>query len=142
MTRYRHSTRITEARFIRLATVRRVYQVKIQEIMDGDIAILTLKGKMMGGPDMQELHDHIKGLMSDGVNKVVADLGRVKWLNSSGLGTLMGALTTLRNEGGDLKLAHTSDKINSLLMITKLMSIFETYDDVEDALKAFEAASE
>jgi anti-sigma B factor antagonist len=122
--------------------VRRVYQVKIQEIMDGDIAILTLKGKMMGGPDMQELHDHIKGLMSDGVNKVVADLGRVKWLNSSGLGTLMGALTTLRNEGGDLKLAHTSDKINSLLMITKLMSIFETYDDVEDALKAFEAASE
>jgi len=122
--------------------VRRVYQVKIQEIMDGDIAILTLKGKMMGGPDMKELHDHIKGLMSDGVNKVVADLGKVKWLNSSGLGTLMGALTTLRNEGGDLKLAHTSDKINSLLMITKLMSIFETYDDVEGALKAFEAASE
>lgn len=116
--------------------------MKIQEIMDGDIAILTLKGKMMGGPDMKELHDHIKGLMSDGVNKVVADLGKVKWLNSSGLGTLMGALTTLRNEGGDLKLAHTSDKINSLLMITKLMSIFETYDDVEGALKAFEAASE
>jgi len=110
--------------------------------MEGRIAVLTLKGKMMGGPEMQELHDHIKGLMNDGVNNVVADLGKVKWLNSSGLGALMGALTTLRNEGGDLKLAHTSDKINSLLMITKLMSIFETYEDVESAVKAFEAAGE
>ncbi len=116
--------------------------MKIQENMEGRIAVLTLKGKMMGGPEMQELHDHIKGLMNDGVNKVVADLGKVKWLNSSGLGTLMGALTTLRNDGGDLKLAHTSDKIQSLLMITKLISIFETYEDVESAVKAFEAAGE
>ena len=116
--------------------------MKIQESIEGEIAVLTLKGKMMGGPDMQDLHDHIKGLMSDGVNKVVADLGKVKWLNSSGLGALMGALTTLRNEGGDLKLAHTSDKIQSLLMITKLMSIFETYEDVDGAVKAFGDAGE
>jgi anti-sigma B factor antagonist len=131
------ATRISEALFIQLAIERRVFQVKIQETMDGNVAVLTLKGKMMGGPDMQDLHDHIKGLMGDGVSQVVADLGKVKWLNSSGLGALMGALTTLRNEGGDLKLAHTSDKIQSLLMITKLMSIFETYDDVESAIKAF-----
>lgn len=137
MTHQGPATRILEALFIQLAIERRVIELKIQETMDGDIAILTLKGKMMGGPDMQDLHDHIKGLMGDGVSKVVADLNKVKWLNSSGLGTLMGALTTLRNEGGDLKLAHTSDKIQSLLMITKLMSIFETYDDVADAVKAF-----
>lgn len=110
--------------------------------MEGNVAVITLKGKMMGGPDMQELHDHVKGLLNDGVKNIVADLSRVKWLNSSGLGALMGALTTIRNEGGDLKLAHASDKIQSLLMITKLMSIFDTHEDVAGAVKSFEGAGE
>jgi anti-sigma B factor antagonist len=79
--------------------------------------------------------------MSEGTKNVVIDLSKVKWLNSSGLGALMGALTTLRGEGGDLKLANTSDKIESLLMITKLMSIFETYETIDKAVAAFGDAS-
>jgi len=116
--------------------------VKINETMEGNVAIITLKGKLMGGPEMQELHDHISELMQDGVKQVVCDLSKVKWLNSSGLGALMGALTTLRNNGGDMKLAHASDKIQSLLMITKLMSIFDTHEDVDGAVKSFGAAEE
>lgn len=116
--------------------------MKITETIDGKIAILQLKGKMMGGPDMQELNDHISELLHDGVNQVVADLSKVKWLNSSGLGALMGALTSVRNEGGDMKLAHASDKIQSLLMITKLMSIFDTHETVESAIEAFKSADE
>ena len=116
--------------------------MKIIENMEGNVAVLTLRGKMMGGPEMKDLHDHVKGLMNDGVRQVVIDLGKVKWLNSSGLGALMGALTTLRGEDGDLKLANTSDKIQSLLMITKLMSIFETYETVEEAITAFGGAAE
>ncbi len=116
--------------------------MKIIESMEGTVAVLTLKGKMMGGPEMKDLHDHVKGLMNDGVKQVVIDLGKVKWLNSSGLGALMGALTTLRGEDGDLKLANTSDKIQSLLMITKLISIFETYESVDQAVEAFGAAVE
>jgi anti-sigma B factor antagonist len=115
--------------------------VKIIENMEGGVAVLTLKGKMMGGPEMKDLHEHIKGLMSEGTKNVVIDLSKVKWLNSSGLGALMGALTTLRGEGGDLKLANTSDKIESLLMITKLMSIFETYETIDKAVAAFGDAS-
>jgi anti-sigma B factor antagonist len=111
--------------------------VKIIENMEGSVAVLTLKGKMMGGPEMKDLHDHVKSLMSEGSKNVVIDLSKVKWLNSSGLGALMGALTTLRGEGGDLKLANTSEKIQSLLMITKLMSIFETYETIEQAVAAF-----
>ena len=111
--------------------------MKIQERMEGQTAVLTIKVKLMGGPDMQELHDHIKGLINDGCRRVVIDLGKVKWLNSSGLGALMGAMTTLRGVEGDLKLANTSDKIQSLLMITKLLSIFETYESVDEALAAF-----
>lgn len=113
--------------------------MKIQENIQEGVAVLTLKGKLMGGPDMQDLHDHVKGLLADGVKQVVIDLGKVKWLNSSGLGALMGALTTVRNDGGDLKLANTSDKIQSLLMITKLMNIFDTHENVEKALEAFSA---
>ena len=116
--------------------------MKITESMQGTVAVIQLKGKMMGGPDMQELHDHVKGLLNDGVRHVVADLSKVKWLNSSGLGALMGALTTIRNEGGDMKLAHASDKIQRLLMITKLMSIFDTHETVESAVKAFETVTE
>ena len=111
--------------------------VKIVENMQGNVAVLTIKGKLMGGPEMKEMHDHVKGLIHDGVKRVIIDLGKVKWLNSSGLGALMGALTTLRGAGGDLKLANTSDKIQSLLMITKLMSIFDTHENVEKAIAAF-----
>ena len=116
--------------------------MKITESIDGKVAVLQLKGKMMGGPDMQELHDHVSELLGDGVNQIVADLSKVKWLNSSGLGALMGALTNIRNEGGDMKLAHASDKIQSLLMITKLMSIFDTHETVEGAIEAFQTTEE
>ncbi len=116
--------------------------MKINESIEGNVAVITLKGKLMGGPEMADLSDHIKGLMHDGVKQVVCDLSKVKWLNSSGLGALMGALTTLRNEGGDMKLAHASDKIQSLLMITKLMSIFDTHEDTESAIKAFQGSGE
>ncbi len=79
---------------------RRIPSVKIIEKMEGKVAVLALRGKMMGGPEMKDLHDHVKGLMNDGVRQVVIDLGKVKWLNSSGLGALMGALTTLRGGRG------------------------------------------
>lgn len=105
--------------------------------MQGDVAIINLKGKLMGGPETQSIHEKVKELVENGVKKVVIDLGKVKWMNSSGLGALMGAMTTLRNAGGDLKLANVTDKVQSLFMITKLITIFETYNSVEEAVKSF-----
>ena len=111
--------------------------MKIKEKMERDIAILTITGNMMGGPETTALHDKIKSLMADGIKKVIIDLGKVRWMNSSGLGVLMASWGSLRKESGNLKLASISEKINSLLMITQLMQFFETYESVDRALASF-----
>ena len=111
--------------------------MKIKEKIEGDVAILTISGNMMGGPETMTLHDKIKSLGADGIKRVVIDLKGVKWMNSSGLGVLMASWGSLRKEGGNMKLANISEKINSLLMITQLMQFFETYQSVERALASF-----
>jgi len=108
--------------------------MKIKEKIENHVAILTLSGKMMGGPETQEVHEHIKGLISDGIKKVVIDLGDVKWMNSSGMGVLMASMTTLKNADGKLALARVTEKVQSLLMITQLIKVFSTYETVERAI--------
>lgn len=111
--------------------------MQIKEQMHGDVAVISLKGKLMGGPETLAIHDKVKELVGNNINKVVIDLGNVKWMNSSGLGALMGSMTTLRNAGGELRLANVTDKVHSLFMITKLITIFETFDGVEEAVGSF-----
>ena len=110
--------------------------MRIKEKIDNHVAVLSLSGKMMGGPETTALHDHIRSLIGDGISKVVIDLGGVKWINSSGLGVLMAVMTTLKNADGQMKLANTTEKVESLLMITQLMRIFDTYDSVDRAVSA------
>ena len=110
--------------------------MKIKEKIENHVAVLSLSGKMMGGPETTALHDHIRGLMKDGISKVVIDLGGVKWINSSGLGVLMAAMTTLKNSEGQMKLANVTEKVESLLMITQLIRIFETFDSVDRAVSS------
>ncbi len=111
--------------------------MKIKEKIMGDIAVLTVSGNMMGGPETTALHDKVKSLMADGIKKIVIDLGGVKWMNSSGLGVLMSCWGSLRKEGGNVKLAKVSAKIDSLLMITQLVQFFETYESVDRALATY-----
>ncbi len=111
--------------------------MKIKEKIEGDVAILTVSGNMMGGPETTSLHEKVKSLMSDGIKKMVIDLSKVKWMNSSGLGVLMSCWGSLRKDGGNLKLANVSEKIDSLLMITQLVQFFETYETVDRALASF-----
>lgn len=101
------------------------------------VVVLELSGKIMGGPDAALLHDKLHELIEQGKTKVVADVGNVSWMNSSGLGILIGGLTTMRNSGGDIKLANVTEKIQNLLMITKLLSVFETFESVERAVEVF-----
>ena len=109
----------------------------LKEELRGDVAVLTLKGNLMGGPETTEVHDKVKEFTLTGIKKIVIDLSKVKWMNSTGLGALMGSMTTLRNENGDLKLANVTDKVQNLFMITKLITIFETFDSVDEAVKSF-----
>ncbi|NNE70381.1 MAG: STAS domain-containing protein [Rhodothermales bacterium] len=99
--------------------------------------VITLKGNVMGGPDGSKLHDTLHELKEAGKTNVVADLGKVKFMNSSGLGMLISAMTTMRNAGGDLRLANVADRIQSLLVITKLITVFKHFDSVKKAVESY-----
>lgn len=101
------------------------------------IVILEPKGKIMGGPDATLLHDKLHEIIEAGKKRVVIDLSQVDWMNSTGLGILISTLTTLRNNDGELKLANVTEKIQSLLVITKLAPVFDSFDTIDDAVKAF-----
>lgn len=100
--------------------------------------VIPLKGNVMGGPDGAKLHDTLHELKEAGKTNVVADLSKVKFMNSSGLGMLISAMTTMRNAGGDLRLANVADRIQSLLVITKLITVFKHFASVEEAAKSYE----
>ena len=99
--------------------------------------IIELKGNVMGGDDTKEFNDLLHKLLDEDKKNIVVDLAEVKFMNSSGLGMLIGGLTTMKKENASLKLARTTEKIESLLVITKLITIFESYDSVEEAVKSF-----
>ncbi len=99
--------------------------------------VITLKGNVMGGPDGAKLHDTLHELKDGGKKNVIVDLSKVKFMNSSGLGMLISGMTTMRNAGGDLRLANVADRIQSLLVITKLITVFKHYDSVEEAVESY-----
>ncbi|NND70664.1 MAG: STAS domain-containing protein [Rhodothermales bacterium] len=100
--------------------------------------VITLKGNVMGGPDGSKLHSTLHELKEKGQVNVVVDLSKAKFMNSSGLGMLISAMTTMRNAGGDLRLANVADRIQSLLVITKLITVFKHYNSVDEAVSSFE----
>lgn len=111
--------------------------MKYSSTQKNDVLVYELKGKIMGGPESAAFHEELKKAVESGHKKFVFDLGGVDWMNSSGIGLLISAHTTARNNGGEMKLARATDKITSLLVITKLNSVFETYATVDEALARF-----
>jgi anti-sigma B factor antagonist len=99
--------------------------------------VIEFKGNVMGGPDALALNEKLHELIDQGKKNAVVDLGRVKFMNSSGLGMLIGALTTMRNAGGDLRIANATEKIESLLMITKLITVFQHFRSLDEAVASY-----
>jgi len=112
-------------------------KMTIKEEIRNDIAILRVTGSLMSGPDVQPFHQHIQRLTLDGINKAIVDFSKVKWFGSSMLGVLTASLASLRKEGGDLRLTGVTNRIESILMVTKLASIFRTLDSVDLAVRSF-----
>jgi anti-sigma B factor antagonist len=104
--------------------------------IDG-ITIVELDGNVLGGPDATALNDSLHKFIEKKKKKVVVDLSGVQTMNSSGLSMLINGLTAMRNAGGDLKIAAASKKIESLLIITKLTTVFELFPTVKKAVKSF-----
>lgn len=111
--------------------------MKISEKLSGNVTIVNLEGNLMGGPEAVSLNEKFNRFLDEGAHRVVIDLGQVERMNSSGLGILIKALTTFKTNGGELKLANVNEKIQNLLVITKLNTVFESFDSVESALTSF-----
>jgi len=111
--------------------------MNIKEKMQGDVAVVALKGNLMGEPDTTEVREKIYSLLQDDVKRIVLDLGKVKWINSSGLGSLIAAMTSVKNKGGEMRLANITEKVESVFMITQLIKVFKTYETVDRAVGSF-----
>lgn len=111
--------------------------MKISEEIREDVAVLTVSGALMSGPEVASFHDHVKKLTNGGIKNVVVDFAKVKWFGSAMLGVLIASLTTLRNAGGDMRLTGITEKIDSILMVTQLAGIFRTLDSADRAVASF-----
>jgi len=101
------------------------------------VLIISVEGKMVGGPDATLLSEKLHELIEQGQKRFVVNMEKVDWMNSSGLGILIGGLTTVRNHGGDFRLCRLGKKTKELLEITKLDRVFHVYDSEEDAIVHF-----
>ncbi len=111
--------------------------MQIKEKIDNDVAILTFKGDLLGEPDTTKIREKIHSLLEDNVKHVIIDLGGVNYMNSSGIGTLIAALTTMKNGGGALRLANVGGKVQNLFVVTQLVKVFDTYETVDRALASY-----
>jgi anti-sigma B factor antagonist len=104
--------------------------------IDG-ITIVDLSGRITLGEGSVVLRDTIKDLLGKGQKKILLNLGDVSYIDSSGIGELVSAFTSVRNQGGELKLLHLTKKVHDLLQITKLYTVFDVKDDEAGAIAAF-----
>ncbi len=111
--------------------------MKFKDKIEDGIGILTLKGKLMGYPETDDLYGEIKSFMGEKVKRIVIDLNGVSWMNSMGVGALMRCLTTVRNAEGDIRLARMGEKARNVFVITQLISIFKIFETVEEAFDSF-----
>ncbi len=111
--------------------------ITISERQAGDVTILDLDGKVTIGEGSVALRNAIRRLLGDGKNKILMNLGGVGYIDSSGIGELVSSFTAVNKEGGTLKLLNLTQKIQDLLAITKLLTVFDVYDDEATALSSF-----
>jgi anti-sigma B factor antagonist len=114
--------------------------MQIEERPTGDVMVLDLKGKMTLGEGDELLKDKINSLVHQGRRKVVLNLEGVPYIDSAGLGEIVRTYTTISRQGGSMKLLNLTKRITDLLSITKLLTVFETYDNEADAVRSFSSA--
>src|SRR5215216_4242578 len=112
-------------------------QLNINERQAGDVTILDLSGKITIGEGSVQLREAVRRLLDDGKKNILLNLGDVSYVDSSGIGELVSSYTTVGINGGHLKLLNLTKKIQDLLMITKLLTVFQTYDNEQEAVASF-----
>jgi anti-sigma B factor antagonist len=113
-------------------------ELDVKQRQAGDVTILDMSGEVRIGDSSVSLRDSIRKLADQGKTKVLLNLAGVKYMDSSGVGELIANYTTISRQGGQLKLLNLTDRIQNLLVITKLLTVFDSYDNEAEALKSFE----
>ena len=103
----------------------------------GDVRILDCSGKIRLGEGTMSIRNAVRGALASGTKKIILNLEEINYIDSSGVGELIGAYTSVVNEGGLLKLLHLTRRLREVLAITKLLTVFEVFDDEKAALASF-----
>jgi anti-sigma B factor antagonist len=111
--------------------------MQIEERVVGDVTILDLKGKITLGEGDEALKDKINSLVLQDRRRILLNLAEVPYIDSAGLGEIVRTYTTVSRQGGQLKLVNLTKRITDLLSITKLLTVFETFDSEADALQSY-----
>lgn len=109
----------------------------INERRDGAVTILDLKGRVRIGGSTVALHKAVRCLVAEGKTQILLNLSGVSHIDSSGLGELIASHITVQDKGGEIKLAHLTERLRDLMVITKLLTVFDVYDDEEKAVASF-----
>lgn len=112
--------------------------LNINERRNGSVVILDLKGNIRLGKDNTDIHQALRNLVEKGEKNVLINLAEVSRIDSSGLGELVAGYATLQKNGGDLKLLNLTLKVNELMMITKLLTVFEVFENEAEAVQSFD----
>ena len=102
------------------------------------VTVLDVKGRIVLGDEIGDLRDAVRGLVAEGKKKIILNLADVDYIDSSGVGELVGCFTTVRNAGGELKLLKLSQKVQDVLYVTKLYTVFDIREDEFTAVKSFD----
>ncbi len=105
-------------------------------LVDG-VAIIDMFGRLQLGEATSKMREAVNGLLRDGYKKVLLNMENVLHIDSSGIGELMGCFTSVKSQGGELKLLHLNKNVRNLLQVTRLYNVFDTHDDLAAALKSF-----
>ena len=114
--------------------------MQIDERTVGDVLVLDVKGRITLGEGDELLKDKVNSLLNQGNKKIVLNLAEVPYIDSAGLGEIVRTYTTVSRQGGSLKLLNLTKRITDLLAITKLLTVFETFDSENDAVQSFSSA--
>lgn len=109
----------------------------IHERREGDVAVLDLKGRIRISGGTLALHRSIRCLVDEGKTKILLNLAGVTHIDSTGLGELISSYITLSNKGGQIKLVYLTERLQDIMTITKLLTVFDVHDNEADALASF-----
>jgi anti-sigma B factor antagonist len=111
--------------------------MKIEKRKIGNVTVFDLKGKILFGDGIDELRQSINTAIKDKEKQLVLNFAEVPYLDSTGLGEVVRSYTTLKKEGGTVKIANLTNKVKDLMMVTKLITVFETFENENEAVTSF-----